>query len=525
MKIKSCQVSNFASYKELDFDFTNKSLSLIQGPTGSGKSTFCDIIPWVLYGKTAKSGSVDEVLSWNADEWAFGRVFVETQTHILEVLRIRAHTGSKEFYFIRHDHVHGDTAGPVRGKDNADTQRLLNEALGVPYEVYLSGAYFHEFSQTAGFFTSAPKARRAICEQIIDLSLAKNLQSKLSEEKKTVLTKVEKIRNDLYTLKSNIEFTEKNIDAAHRNEAKWEDDRSHKYNLLIAKSDNFSVEQEETIKNLNKKQKAFEADRNAKIQELNNRLKQATACPVCIKNKASFEKDIRTAFALDNPYAEQIIRENARKNTYREQAKILNSLINPHQVTIAQQNEQMASLVTELEKHTSSNSDSETKLVDIEQLSEVVVQFRSTLAQQTIQNLQGNTNDLLSRHFDGEIQVEFIVEDSDKLEISISKDGHQCVYSQLSKGQRQLLKLCFGLSVMRQVTNHYGVIFNAIFLDEALDGLDDSFKVKAFNLLQELELEYESIFVVEHSESLKALFNNRFSVSSTNGVSTLHEES
>lgn len=46
---------NFASFRELEFDFSNKGLTLIAGPTGSGKSTLLDAPSWCLFGVTSKA--------------------------------------------------------------------------------------------------------------------------------------------------------------------------------------------------------------------------------------------------------------------------------------------------------------------------------------------------------------------------------------------------------------------------------------------------------------------------------------
>jgi len=59
VKILSCVLENFASYERLEFDFSPQGLTLIEGPTGSGKSTLCDAIPWILFGRTAKDGALD----------------------------------------------------------------------------------------------------------------------------------------------------------------------------------------------------------------------------------------------------------------------------------------------------------------------------------------------------------------------------------------------------------------------------------------------------------------------------------
>src|ERR1700733_2695413 len=80
MKILSASVQNFASYKKLDFEFDGQGLALVAGPTGSGKSTLCDVVPWVLFGRTSKGGTVDEVLSWPGDEITSGVITIDDRS-------------------------------------------------------------------------------------------------------------------------------------------------------------------------------------------------------------------------------------------------------------------------------------------------------------------------------------------------------------------------------------------------------------------------------------------------------------
>ena len=183
MKVWSCQLENFASYKELDFQFDETGLILISGPTGSGKSTLCDALPWILFSKTAKGGTVDEIINWTSEEPTKGTVFVTVPEGDFIITRIRGKKAKDNDLYFADRNFPGNV---TRGKDLNDTQLLINNLLGLTAELYLSGSYFHEFSQTAQFFTTTPKNRRTICEQIVDLSLAKKLQTNTKDNTKTV---------------------------------------------------------------------------------------------------------------------------------------------------------------------------------------------------------------------------------------------------------------------------------------------------------------------------------------------------
>ena len=72
-KISSVHCENFLSFKELDFEYENNGLTLVNGWdvdreifTGAGKSTFMDAPYYALFGKTSKNLKADEVVNREA---------------------------------------------------------------------------------------------------------------------------------------------------------------------------------------------------------------------------------------------------------------------------------------------------------------------------------------------------------------------------------------------------------------------------------------------------------------------------
>lgn len=508
MKITSVHVENFASYKELKFDFEQQGLALIQGATGSGKSTLCDLVPWILFGRTAKDGAVDEILSWPGNQVTKGTINVQLgKTTRFQIVRTRGPNSKDNDLYMN---LPGP-AGPTRGKDLNDTQKRINELLGIDSSLYLSGAYFHEFSQTAQFFITTAKNRRVICEQLVDLSLAKNLQMKLLEQYRAESKLEQTYANNIKMCAEKIQYL------ARRND-------------YIEKAENF--EKNKQIK-LSKIQNEISVVRD-KIKpdlyfaEADRELKGAKAAlgdSIC--NKCGGKTNSRGHEKLAELTAE-LRQEIATNNSCKY---ILDNLLTSYKEIEASENTYIEVLekmqidsdnaVKEHTKYKELLSETNQKIADIDLLTDVVNDFRGVTIKNTISNIESQTNKLLTDYYDSEIKVVFDVAEADKLDVMIYKDGNICSYTQLSKGQRQLLKLCFGVSVMRSVSNHKGIKFNAVFFDEALDGMDDNFKTKTFRLLEGLSLEYESVFVVEHSENLKSMFSNKFTVELINGNSTI----
>lgn len=506
MKILSAEVRNFASYKSLTFNFIDKSLTLIHGPNGSGKSTLCDIVPWALFGRTAKDGAVDEVISWGATEPTTATL----QTDTISVFRSRgAKPKDNDLYFAFTDDV------AQRGKDIPDTQKLINQHLGFDLDLYLSGAYFHEFSKISQFFTAKAKDRRALCEQLVDLSLPKKLQEAFKNSKKEVQDSIALTTQTKARISDRLHHLGNAQTQATRLLQNFETDKEAALKSALDKMEAFEHQRSKTLDNLILKGQTYRADLEALGHQTKGPCLHCGAKPndavtaVLAEKLKQVEKELTRWKTQDNPHLSSYEREQGRENTYQEQLDEINSDLKLREM-------QLRSAETEL-------ITSQQELADLELMAEITEVLRAELVKDTIQGIQDHTNALLSKHFDGELSVLFDVSEADKVEVTVFKDGNQCAFSQLSKGQRQMLKLSFGVAVMNRVADQQGVKFEQLFFDEALDGFSDSTKAKAYGLLETLSLSCSSVFVVEHSESLKIMFENQIEVALVNGNSELNE--
>lgn len=535
MKVLTCNLENFASYKNLNFDFKNKGLSLIHGANGAGKSTLCDAIPWVLFGKTAKGGAVDEIRSWNTKETTLGRIQLNINGKYIVIRRQR--NPNDLCYFL------SETSDAIRGKDLNDTQKQINNVLGFDYDLYLSSAYFHEFSQTAQFFQLTSKNRKEICEQLVDLSMASSLQENIKLKNKQVKNELQSVEMQLALEQHSLQFQTNLLETEIKRVNQWYDDQELKLSSMSVKANSFEEDKEKKIKELSQKISEIKTVNPAVFDEailmlLADMPPRTAPCRECGASKSNEARAIANAeiAKLEQTKAQNQykIRElNSLKqdlktvksstNIYLLQMEELDNSENPHLDLVEKTKVQLESVEADLIDLEEKQSKILVQKNDLEVLETIISDFRSILIKNTIADLEANTNNFLNTYFDGEISVEFVTE-NDKIEVTILKDGNNCTYTQLSKGQRQLLKLCFGVSVMNCVSMHNRIRFNQIFFDEAFDGLSDEFKVKAYKLLEALSLDYESIFVVDHSNELKVLFPTRYKVELIEGNSVIYEE-
>ena len=534
MKILSVHLENFASYKELDFNFNDKGLVLIHGATGSGKSTLCDAIPWVLFGITAKNGKADDVLSWDGGG-TFGTISLEVNGKSAQITRSRK---PNDLYFRTENNL---DANPSRGKDLNDTQRLINELLGIDADLYLAGAYFHEFSQTAQFFTTTAKNRRDITEQLVDLTLPVKLQDKIKEQNKVNTIEINTLSNKLFTINAKLELLEETAKESKNSNMLWAHEQANRISTLETKRDTFEVSRRSSLKSLElehsvlKYQSPLNID--LKINEIQKSMPPENApCKTCgipgpnpdreyalqalselklekqendrnIKKSHEITTRINELKDQENPYIQEII--EAKNQTNPHVSQLLR-----FEKDIDKQQKQLVAALKTLEELKDNQ-------LNLELLSDAVVSFRAELIRNTVKELETMTVSHLRDFFEGEISVEFTIQENDKLDVLIRKDGNECSYTQLSKGQRQMLKLCFGVSVMESIQQSHALEFNQLFFDESLDGMDDNNKLRAVKMLETLASKRDSVYIVEHSEGIKAHIDQKYFVELRDGKSTI----
>lgn len=499
MTLHKAKVTNFGSFRELEFNFDTPGLSLIHGPTGSGKSTLIDITSWILYGITAKDGSVDDIRSWTSDGVTTGTLEVSTQNGRILVTRVRGSTKQNDLFWEDEPGIQR------RGKDVTETQRLLEERLGVSSNLYHSGASYTEFSRTGAFFHSKAKERRTLFEQIAALDFSVKLAEKLKAAK-------QQERKDFVALQGQRETKEARIDESKRM-LKDIDFRIKDFDRI--KSHNIAQLLERSIQHEQNVQKEITRLRS-EIQYLEETV-QIETCPTCGAGKDNnsarqiirLNTDCERHLSSTNPYLSTLEKAQTQENPFLDQEAVLSDKI--------------YALKQDVNAILGKMDVSKTRLNDLERLLGITDDLRTHLLTRSVSNIQDSTNKYLETHFDSELRVTFNLEGADSLNVSILKSGYEANYKQLSKGQRTLLKLCFSLSVMKVAANRAGVHFDTLFLDEALDGLDSDLKVKAFGLLQALNLEHKSIFIVDHAPEFQNLFTQKYHVEMVSDESHVYE--
>lgn len=609
MKILSAEGVNFQSYPEIKFDYADLGLSLVSGATGGGKSSLLDLPAWGLYGITSKDLSADDVRSWEATGATVATTRVQVGADLLEVTRTRGKPAQNDLYWTENG------GEPKRGKDMIETQKFLEDRLGVSSELFLIGSYMHQFSRADSFFIAKAKERREVMEKIADQAFPIKLAARTSEARKAAKRDHERLEADherqsgrLAALKDGRERTEASL-------VNWNTMRVIKLDGLEEKFSNFAADTKaevnrlvtrlEELDQIAKPASEYEAreaqlktqlgamktvsfrhreatselsDLDAEVRSYRRQLAELKAlkdnCPTC---KAPFDKslhhmlgaqldgkilDIEATAGAKREHVARLAEtltaeEKLRKAWDKLQADKSNNAVmiakfeetqckvlalrkarNPYADSIAAARAEVNPFIAELKAADLGIDKAETSLVSIADQRDAAAtqvsaltwlydksfELRGLIMEGAVQSIASRTNEILERFFDAALRIDLSLKDADKLEVEIHSDGNVASFRQLSGGERCMLKLAFSLSLMRAAEEQAGVKFGMIMLDEALNGLDDGLKVKAFGLLQQLEEDYETVLLIDHCEELKGLFTSRFKVDKLNGHSRVEAD-
>lgn len=561
MIIKSVAVTNFGSYPQFNLDFDQDGLSLIYGATGSGKSTFMDMVAWGLYGVTAKDGAVDEIRSWQSpNEPTTGEVTVDVAGATLKVTRTRG-KNANDLYWTE------GGGEPKRGKDLADTQKLLEIRLGVPASVFLTSSYLHEFSPTGTFWVASAKDRRKLFERIAPLEFPTKLALRASDARKDTKATLGKVEVALAGFEGQLKSSQSMWEDSASRATTWKSQQEEKAKELALRAVRFETDRAMKIAALtstsNQWQAAKQKEFDTLVQELETlqskarqpeefdaeirKLMELARCSQCKSlplsansgiaklqsektansyNVKYLEQGKKRLVDLDkelsnNPHLAQIVTEKKTENNFQaEGAKVL-AEPNPYTAQAQKLEATIKTQTLQVKDAQRYLNELQSRVASLTRIYELSFDLRGQMLQRAVQDIQEQTNGLLEKYFDGEIRVSFSLAEADTLEVEIQKSGYDCTYRQLSKGQRGLLKLCFGVSVMEAVANQAGIATNALFLDEALDGLDESLKVKAHGLFEELAIRHPLVFLIDHSPGLQGLMDRKYKVVLNGDASTM----
>lgn len=144
--IRAVYAENFLSFETLHIEFPPTGLTHIFGrvtngdfsdSNGAGKTAILSCIKWVLFGINDR-GKADDVIRRGSKGGVYASVTcVDRYGKELHVSRYRKHKEHGNQLVLEYEH-----GVPIYGTDNKDTQRILEERLGLDYATFARGFIF-----------------------------------------------------------------------------------------------------------------------------------------------------------------------------------------------------------------------------------------------------------------------------------------------------------------------------------------------------------------------------------------------
>ncbi len=212
--IKGIALKNFQSWGDLLYELES-GVTLFDGwnlddntAEGSGKSAILNSIVWAFFGKLPKESKIDEVIK-SGEKSASVEVIIEHPTYNA-IFRSR---NPNELHLV-------DSNGEkVRGKDAKETQKMIEDILGLSFDTFCQTIYFPQNYQKK-FITSNQEERGKILSEIQDLEIfekarkkAKDLDEVETKYQMSMRQNIElnktKLDNTNHILNSELEFTQR----------------------------------------------------------------------------------------------------------------------------------------------------------------------------------------------------------------------------------------------------------------------------------------------------------------------------
>lgn len=212
------------------------------------------------------------------------------------------------------------------------------------------------------------------------------------------------------------------------------------------------------------------------------------------------------------------------KNTYAEQLEVLKKAQNPVDALKTKAFNDLEGTKAKLVLVELEHKEQSRRVQELTWLYNKSFELRGWQMEQATLKLANVVNENLEKYFDASLRISIKVAELDKIEAEINNSGYACKYTQLSGGERALLNFVLKFAVITLVEDKAGVSFSTVMLDEVLNGMSDDLKLKAFNFLQSLTKKYENIFLIDHCEAFKNMFDNRINVTKIGNVSHIAYE-
>ena len=226
---------NFLSFKDVDFNYIAMGLTLVEGydedkgiATGAGKSSFFDLLIYGIFGQTSKDIKADEVINRIAKKDCEVITYLKAHDGEYIIKRYRKHK------VYENDLVMVLPNGKeLRGKDNRETQKMIEQELGCSFDLYLKSSYFTQFGAIDRFLSANDAEKKKLISEITDLTIYDNILAKIKLALTTHNADLVEKEKALLQAQTSHDTTYRYLDQEKVNENNWISSQTAKIKKLF----------------------------------------------------------------------------------------------------------------------------------------------------------------------------------------------------------------------------------------------------------------------------------------------------
>ncbi len=555
MKIISVEFKNIGPYgnvmQKVNLDDNNMVNRLINvsAKNGFGKTTFLNVITFVLYNKVPKINKGDLVNRVNRKN-AIGIVkLYDKKNRLIQITR--GIQPNKLEVLI--DGVPYDAA--------RDVQTFLEE------EIY--NMDFNVFTNTLSlsvddfksFLILTPADKRKIIDKLFGYAVLNDMLKTIKERYKDTQTQLKLFERKLEDKEDLIQEIEESIEAVENSEDSDNTERIKELRLKISeykdklKEGNTKYEKAEEVLQKGNNTKLKISNRLSSIQTMMKnvtkklKLYSNDKCPTCGSDLTSddhkhvktdlekelekYKSEIEKFDAKLEEVKEKIEKITTRKNKVRKITMKLNSAINDLKDEIAELSEsqdtkEIKELQKLLKKYTEEKDEIDKEIESYRTKTEyydlILKQVLSEdgLKSVLIKRIIAPLNELVAK-YNEELDLDKFVKFDDKFDVTVKHLGQVINPRTLSAGERKKSDIILLLSVLELIAMQMPSI-NSLFLDEAFSNLDPENIDLVIKILHKISQKHNIyIYVITHNDVEPQHFGKIIKIDKSNGFSTITE--
>lgn len=236
MQILQIKLQNFLPIRELTLHLDNQGLVLVQGnnldddnfeSNGAGKSSIPEGIVWVLYGKTIRGLTGDDVVNRKANKNCFGFIdLIDDDGSHYRVSRYRKHYEHKNSLYVYKNNKN------ITPESEKSTVAFITQLLQMDYNTFISTILYS--AKSFKFTTATDAEMKQAFDTMLDFEVIKKCHILAKEKKTELLAEINILQLAIESKISQISSTQQQVEELEEKNKKYKRETQEKVQQINA---------------------------------------------------------------------------------------------------------------------------------------------------------------------------------------------------------------------------------------------------------------------------------------------------